>query len=157
MALGNSTIVSAITHVLGKVSQPIHVHVLESRPLFEVFRMAQEIASFANENKPMLDLTVHTDVSVGVAARSIDIMLIRADLIDKTAAVSNKVSSLSTILTAKYIAPQGKFVALSKKEKALPFSPPGQEETHPQEVTQAWGKHSAPLKGPHRQVNVNNI
>lgn len=87
--------------------------------------MAQEIASFANENRPMLDLTVHTDASVGVAARGIDIVLIGADLIDKTAAVSNKVSSLSTILTARYIAPQGKFVALSKKEKALPFSPPG--------------------------------
>ncbi|QPC78707.1 hypothetical protein HYE68_009459 [Fusarium pseudograminearum] len=119
--------------------------------------MAQEIASFANENRPMLDLTVHTDASVGVAARGIDIVLIGADLIDKSAAVSNKISLLSTILTARYIAPQGKFVALSKKEKALPFSPPGHEETGHQEVTQVWGKHSASLKSPRRQVNVKNV
>jgi translation initiation factor 2B subunit (eIF-2B alpha/beta/delta family) len=95
--------------------------VLESRPLFEGVRMAQAIASFANENRVMLDLKVHTDTSVGVVARGIDIVLIRTDLIDRTAAVSNKVGSLPTILTARYIAPQAKIVALSEKEKVLPF------------------------------------
>ncbi|KAM0501529.1 hypothetical protein ACHAP8_004517 [Fusarium lateritium] len=35
------TIASAIIHVLGKVLQPVHIHVLESRPLFEGVRMAQ--------------------------------------------------------------------------------------------------------------------
>jgi hypothetical protein len=39
----SSTIVSAITHVLGKVLQPIRVHVLESRPLFESIRIAQKL------------------------------------------------------------------------------------------------------------------
>ncbi|KAG8350674.1 hypothetical protein FVEN_g11117 [Fusarium venenatum] len=122
----SSTIASAITHVLGKVSQPVHIHVLESRPLFEGVRMAQEITAFANENKIMLDLKVHTDASVGIVARGIDIVLTGANLIDRTAAVSNKVGSLPTILTARYIAPQAKVVALSEKEKLFPFSPPGQ-------------------------------
>ncbi|KAM0236536.1 hypothetical protein ACHAPO_005168 [Fusarium lateritium] len=84
----------------------------------------------------MLDLNVHTDASVGVVARGIDIVLNGADLIDRTAAVSNKVGSLPTILIARYIAPQAKVVALSEKEKVLPFSPLGQEENDLQEVTQ---------------------
>jgi translation initiation factor 2B subunit (eIF-2B alpha/beta/delta family) len=154
----SSTIASAITHVLGKALRPVHIHVLESRPLFEGVRMAQAIASFANENKTMLDVTVHTDASVAVAARGIDIVLIGADLIDRTAAVSNKVGSLPTILTARYIAPQAKIVALSEKEKVLPFSPPGSEENEPQEVTQAWGELSASLlKSPHCRVNIKNV
>ncbi|KAH7189206.1 uncharacterized protein B0J16DRAFT_110317 [Fusarium flagelliforme] len=154
----SSTITSAISHVLGKGSRPIHVHVLESRPLFEGVKMAQEITSFANENSTKLEVTVHTDASVGVAARGIDAVLIGADLIDGTAAVSNKVGSLPTILTAKYAAPQAKIVALSEKEKVLPYPPPEQEENDPSEVTQAWTGLSADLlDAPHSQVNVKNV
>ena len=144
----NSTITSAITHVLGKGSRPIHVHVLESRPLFEGVKMAQAITSFAGENSPKLEVTVYTDASVGVAARGIDIVLIGADLTDGIAAVSNKVGSLPTILTAKYAAPQAKIVVLLEKEKVLPFPPPEQEENDPSEVTQAWRGLSADLDGP---------
>ncbi|KAF4451754.1 putative transcriptional regulatory protein C3C7.04 [Fusarium austroafricanum] len=157
----SSTITSAITHVLGNTLRPVEVHVLESRPLFEGVRMAQSIASTANEVMAKTCLTIHTDASVGVAAKGVDIVLIGADLIDKTAAVSNKVGSLPAVLTAKYISPRAKIVTLAEKEKVLPFAPPGQEDNDPHEVMQAWGDLSSALQplqeGPHPQVNVKNV
>ncbi|RGP65971.1 hypothetical protein FLONG3_8995 [Fusarium longipes] len=155
----SSTIVSAIIHVLKKAVRPIHIHVLESRPLFEGVRMAQAIASFASENKTMVDITLHTDASVAIAASiGIDIVLIGADLIDRTAAVSNKAGTLPTILTVRYTAPQAKIVALSEKEKVLPLSPPYQEENEPREVTQAWGELSTSLlQSPYCRVNIENV
>jgi translation initiation factor 2B subunit (eIF-2B alpha/beta/delta family) len=154
----SSTITSAIAHMLGNTLRPIEVHVLESRPLFEGVKMAEAIASSANESKVLASLTVHTDASVGVAAQGVDIVLIGANLISRTAAVSNKVGSLPAILTAKYVTPRVKVVILSEKEKVLPFLPPGQKENNPQEVIQAWGELSSTLKeSPHSQVNIKNV
>ncbi|KAJ9419431.1 hypothetical protein FOXG_07179 [Fusarium oxysporum f. sp. lycopersici 4287] len=154
----SSTITSAITYVIGNTLRPVEVRVLESRPLFEGVKMAQSIASCANNSKTKTRLIIHTDASVGVAAKDIDVVLIGADLIDKTAAVSNKVGSLPTVLTAKYVSPKAKIVALSEKEKVLPFAPPGQEENDPCELMQAWGDLSSAVKGvPHSQVTVKNV
>ncbi|RKK66016.1 hypothetical protein BFJ69_g15775 [Fusarium oxysporum] len=154
----SSTITSAITYVIGNTLRPVEVRVLESRPLFEGVKMAQSIASCANNSKAKTRLIIHTDASVGVAAKDIDVVLIGADLIDKTAAVSNKVGSLPTVLTAKYVSPKAKIVALSEKEKVLPFAPPGQEENDPCELMQAWGDLSSAVKGvPHSQVIVKNV
>ncbi|ENH73709.1 Putative translation initiation factor eIF-2B subunit 2 [Fusarium oxysporum f. sp. cubense race 1] len=154
----SSTITSAITHVMGNTSRPVEVHVLESRPLFEGVKMAQSIASCANNSKAKTRLIIHTDASVGIAAKDIDIVLIGADLIDKTAAVSNKVGSLPVVLTAKYVSPKAKIVILSEKEKVLPFAPPGQEENDSCEVMQAWGDlSSAAREVPHSLVTVKNV
>ncbi|KAM0563786.1 hypothetical protein ACHAPJ_001519 [Fusarium lateritium] len=154
----SSTITSAITQTLRKASRPVEVRVLESRPLFEGVKMAQTIALTANENNIKTLLTLYTDASVGVAAKDVDIVLIGADLIDKTAAVSNKVGSLPAVLTARHVASKAKIVALAEKEKVLPFPPPGQEENGPQEVTQVWGELTSCLKeGPTAQVKVKNV
>ncbi|KNB04268.1 hypothetical protein FOXG_06446 [Fusarium oxysporum f. sp. lycopersici 4287] len=154
----SSTITSAITHVMGNTSRPVEVHVLESRPLFEGVKMAQSIASCANNSKAKTRLIIHTDASVGIAAKDIDIVLIGADLIDKTAAVSNKVGSLPVVLTAKYVSPKAKIVILSEKEKVLPFAPPGQEENDSCEVMQAWGDLSSAVREvPHSLVTVKNV
>ncbi|KAI3582645.1 hypothetical protein IWW34DRAFT_803376 [Fusarium oxysporum f. sp. albedinis] len=154
----SSTITSAITHVMGNTSRPVEVHVLESRPLFEGVKMAQSIASCANNSKAKTRLIIHTDASVGIAAKDIDIVLIGADLIDKTAAVSNKVGSLPVVLTAKYMSPKAKIVILSEKEKVLPFAPPGQEENDSCEVMQAWGDLSSAVREvPHSLVTVKNV
>ncbi|QKD52865.2 uncharacterized protein FOBCDRAFT_238926 [Fusarium oxysporum Fo47] len=154
----SSTITSAITHVMGNTSRPVEVHVLESRPLFEGVKMAQSIASCANNSKAKTRLIIHTDASVGIAAKDIDIVLIGADLIDKTAAVSNKVGSLPVVLTAKYMSPKAKIVILSEKEKVLPFAPPGQEENDSCEVMQAWGDLSSAVRAvPHSLVTVKNV
>ncbi|KAL9569641.1 hypothetical protein ACKAV7_006271 [Fusarium commune] len=149
---------SAITHVMGNTSRPVEVHVLESRPLFEGVKMAHLITLYANNSKAKTRLIIHTDASVGIAAKDIDIVLIGADLIDKTAAVSNKVGSLPAVLTAKYISPKAKIVVLSEKEKVLPFAPPGQEENDSWEVMQAWGDFSSAVREvPHSLVTVKNV
>ncbi|KAF4426688.1 transcriptional regulatory [Fusarium acutatum] len=154
----SSTITSAITHVMGNTLRPVEVHVLESRPLFEGVKMAQSIASCANNSRAKTRLIIHTDASVGIAAKDIDIVLIGADLIDKTAAVSNKVGSLPAVLTAKYVSLKAKIVVLSEKEKVLPFAPPGQEENDSCEVMQAWGDFSSAVREvPHSLVTVKNV
>ncbi|KAF5614710.1 translation initiation factor eIF-2B subunit family [Fusarium tjaetaba] len=154
----SSTIASAITHIMGNTSRPVEVHVLESRPLFEGVKMAQSIASCANNSKAKTRLVIHTDASVGIAAKDIDIVLIGADLIDKTAAVSNKVGSLPAVLTAKYVSQKAKIIVLSEKEKVLPFAPPGQEENDACEVMQAWGDFSSAVREvPHSLVTVKNV
>ncbi|RBR14034.1 hypothetical protein FVER53590_04291 [Fusarium verticillioides] len=154
----SSTITSAITHIMGNTSRPVEVHVLESRPLFEGVKMAQSIASCANNSKAKTRLIIHTDASVGIAAKDIDIVLIGADLIDRTAAVSNKVGSLPAVLTAKYVSQKAKIIVLSEKEKVLPFAPPGQEENDACEVMQAWGDFSSAVREvPHSLVTVKNV
>ncbi|KAF4499657.1 transcriptional regulatory [Fusarium agapanthi] len=154
----SSTITSAITRVMGNTSRPVEVHVLESRPLFEGVKMAQSIASCANKSMAKTRLIIHTDASVGIAAKDIDIVLIGADPIDKTAAISNKVGSLPAVLTAKYVSLKAKIVVLSEKEKVLPFAPPGQEENDSCEVMQAWGNlSSAGREVPHSLVTVKNV
>jgi translation initiation factor 2B subunit (eIF-2B alpha/beta/delta family) len=147
-----STTTLAIAHVLRNTLRPIEVHVIESRPLFEGVKIAEVIASSAGESKALASLTVCTDASVGVAAQGVDIVLMGANIISSTAAVSNKVGSLPAVLTAKYVAPGVEVVILSEKEKLLPFLPPDQEENNPQEVIQAWVELSSSLKeSPHYQ------
>ncbi|KAI8680274.1 Nudix hydrolase domain-containing protein [Fusarium keratoplasticum] len=154
----SSTITSGITRVLSKTSRPVEVRVLESRPLFEGVKMASAISSFVEENKVNARLVIYTDASVGVAAKDVDVVLIGADLIDKTANVSNKTGSLPAVLTAKHVSPKSKIVVLSEKEKVLPFNPPGQEENDPCEVTQAWdGLTPSTTKGPNTHIDVKNI
>ncbi|KAF4974316.1 hypothetical protein FZEAL_8766 [Fusarium zealandicum] len=154
----SSTITSGITQALAKMARPMEIRVLESRPLFEGVKMAKAIAAFADENKVKARLELYTDASVGVAAKGIDIVLIGADLIDKKANVSNKTGSLPAVLTAKHVSPHAKIVALSEKEKVIPFPPLGHEDNDPQEVTQAWGDVApSPQDESSTQVTVKNI
>jgi translation initiation factor 2B subunit (eIF-2B alpha/beta/delta family) len=105
----------------------------------------------------MLDMTVKNRCKRRCCGERYDIVLIGADLIDRTAAISNKVGSLPTILTARYIAPQAKIAALLRKRRYYSSRPPGQEENDPQEVRQAWEELSTPLlEGPYCRVNVQN-
>ncbi|KAM0195191.1 hypothetical protein ACHAPA_000945 [Fusarium lateritium] len=120
--------------------------------------MAGVLASSASDSKAFASLTVYTDSDVGVAAQGVGFVLIGANLISRTAAVSNKVDSLPAALTAKHVSPEMKVVILSEKENVLSFLPLGQEENSPQEVMQAWGELSSSLKeSPHSQVNVKNV
>ncbi|RSL57357.1 hypothetical protein CEP54_008343 [Fusarium duplospermum] len=121
--------------------------------------MASAIGSFVEENKVNSRLVIYTDASVGVAAKDVDVVLIGADLIDKTANVSNKTGSLPAVLTANHVSPKSKIVVLSEKEKVLPFNPPGQEENDPCEVMQAWGGLTpSTTKGPNTaHIEVKNI
>lgn len=133
----SSTITSCITHALEQGSN-LDIHVLESRPLFEGVTMVSKIASFANNNGLKANITIHTDASVAIAAKNIDVVLLGADLIDESGNISNKTGSLPAVLAARYQSPDVKVVALSEKEKILPFAPPTQQEDDPQEVVESW-------------------
>ncbi|KAF4989270.1 hypothetical protein FGRMN_9236 [Fusarium graminum] len=95
---------------------------------------------------------------VGFAAKGVDIVLIGADLIGRTGAVSNEVSSLPAVLTAKYASLAVTVATVAEKANVMPFLVWGQEENSPQDEMQAWGELSSSVKeGPHPQIKVQNI
>ena len=134
----SSTITSCIMQTLEEGNPPLDLRILESRPLFEGVKMAESIVSFARDKAIKTEISVYTDASAGVAAKDLDIVIIGADLIDKSGNVSNKTGSLPAVLSAKHISPDVKVVALSEAEKVLPFAPPEQEDNDPKEIIQTW-------------------
>ncbi|KAK7428743.1 hypothetical protein QQZ08_004668 [Neonectria magnoliae] len=156
----SSTITAGITHALKHGKASLDIRILESRPLFEGVKMAGVIASFADSNSTKTNITVYTDASVGTAAKDVDLVLLGADLVDKTGNVSNKSGSLPAVLVAKHVSPGVKVVALFDKEKVLPFEPPNQEEDDPREVIQTWGQSGDSIqskKDPSTRVDVKNV
>lgn len=154
----SSTVASCIMQALEKGDPPLDLRILESRPLFEGVKMAEAIMSFAKDKDIRAEISLYTDASAGVAAKGIDIMIIGADLIDKSGNVSNKTGSLPAVLSAKHISPDVQVIALSEEEKVLALEPPTQEENDPQEVTQAWGP-SVPTSntGSRDDIKVKNV
>ncbi|CAM1505745.1 Fc.00g113820.m01.CDS01 [Cosmosporella sp. VM-42] len=136
----SSTITSCITDALKQNISPLDIRVLESRPLFEGVKMADAIASFASKHPIKTDVTLYTDASAGIAAKDVDLVIIGTDLLDKSGNVSNKTGSLPAVLSSKYISPGAKVIALSGKEKILPFEPPELEDNDSEEVVQTWGQ-----------------
>ncbi|KND92623.1 Methylthioribose-1-phosphate isomerase [Tolypocladium ophioglossoides CBS 100239] len=134
----SSTITNALTHALAE-RIPLHIHVLESRPLFEGAKTARALAAYARQQGLPAAVSVHTDASAGLAARGADVLLLGADLIDREGNVSNKTGSLPAVLAARHVSPAVKVVALADTEKILPFDPPGHEENDPAEVSGSWG------------------
>ncbi|KAL9476190.1 hypothetical protein ACSS6W_006031 [Trichoderma asperelloides] len=146
----SSTITSSISHVLSSEppsGRPLDIHILESRPLFEGVKVAQRISSIVqnrknanNNNNNNVTITIHTDASAALASQDAHVLLIGADLIDKSGNVSNKTGSLPTVLAAKHVSPGVKIVVVSEKEKILPFEPPGHdEENDAGELIRGWG------------------
>lgn len=142
----SSTITSSISHLLSSESasrRPLDIHILESRPLFEGVKVAQRISSIVqnSNNKNSVNITVHTDASAALASKNAHVLLIGADLTDKSGNVSNKTGSLPTVLAAKHVSPGVKIVVVSEKEKILPFEPPGHdEENDAGELIRSWGE-----------------
>lgn len=161
----SSTITSSLTHVLSSdsSSRPLDVHILESRPLFEGVKVAQRLSSIiqlhANINA---SITLHTDASAALASQNAHILLLGADLIDRSGNVSNKTGSLPAVLAARHVSPDVKIVVVAEKEKILPFDPPGHDEDNDAgELVRSWGDvvgsalegYEGKLKG----VNVKNV
>ncbi|KAM0250512.1 hypothetical protein ACHAQJ_008603 [Trichoderma viride] len=137
----SSTITSSISHVVAtSPSRALDIHILESRPLFEGVKLAQRISSVAqNSNNTSITITIHTDASAALASQNAHVLLLGADLIDKSGNVSNKTGSLPAVLAAKHVSPAVKVVVLSEKEKVLPLEPPGHEENDAEELICGWG------------------
>ncbi|PNY25576.1 Methylthioribose-1-phosphate isomerase, partial [Tolypocladium capitatum] len=138
----SSTITASLIHALA-MNIPLHIHVLESRPLFEGAKAARALAAFARQRGIVAAVSVHTDASAAIAAQGADVLLLGADLIDRHGNVSNKTGSLPAVLAARHVSPGVKVVVLAGTEKILPFDPPGHEENDPAEVSRSWGGGSA--------------
>lgn len=138
----SSTITSSLIHVLssGSSARPLDIHILESRPLFEGVKLAQRISSIVQaNNNTNASITLHTDASAALASQNADILLLGADLIDRSGNVSNKTGSLPAVLAARHVSPGVKVVVVAEKEKILPFDPPGHDEDNDaEELVRSW-------------------
>ncbi|KAK1246301.1 hypothetical protein MKX08_000103 [Trichoderma sp. CBMAI-0020] len=157
----SSTITASLIHVLSSdSSRPLDIHILESRPLFEGVRLAQRLSSIAQTNaKTNVSITLHTDASAALASQNAHVLLLGADLIDRSGNVSNKTGSLPAVLAARHVSPGAKVVVVAEKEKILPFDPPGHDEDNDAgELVHSWGDVvGAALEKGLPGVNVKNV
>lgn len=155
----SSTITRALREVVANTNIQLDLRILESRPLFEGVSLASELskaetAPQASTNMltseaeqphkgpaPKLRLTLYTDASSAIASEDVDIVVIGADRIAETGAVSNKTGSLPAILSAKHVSPKAKIVIVSETEKV---ATPGAAAAHvvenndPAQLMHAW-------------------
>ncbi|RKU49072.1 hypothetical protein DL546_003842 [Coniochaeta pulveracea] len=147
-----STISHSIRHLVLKSGFSLDLRVLESRPLYEGVSLAgsfvediKQAAGKAGSRVPELKISLFSDAAAALAADGIDIVLIGADRIASSGAVSNKTGSLPTILSARHVATATgkpiKVIVLGESEKV---APPGKPEEHvvedndPKQITRAW-------------------
>lgn len=155
----SSTITCALREVIANTDISLDLRILESRPLFEGVSLASGLSksvpasqSLAKESTseagqppanptPKLVLTLFSDASSALASDDVDIVLIGADRIAETGAVSNKTGSLPAVLSAKHVSPKAKIVIVSETEKV---ATPGAAAAHvvenndPAQLTHAW-------------------
>lgn len=147
----SSTITCALREVIANTDISLDLRILESRPLFEGVSLARELArpvpSRASTKKPTSEAgqphkaTLYTDASSALASDDVDIVLIGADRIAETGAVSNKTGSLPAILSAKHVSPKAKIVIVSETEKvATPGAAAAHvvENNNPAQLMHAW-------------------
>lgn len=149
----SSTISHSIRHLVLKSGFSLDLRVLESRPLYEGVSLA---GSFLEDIKKAtvnddttevgeVRISLYSDAAAALAAKGVDIVLIGADRIASSGAVSNKTGSLPTILCARHVATStGKpiqVIVLGESEKV---APPGNPEGHvvedndPKQIMRAW-------------------
>ncbi|KAK0742606.1 hypothetical protein B0T18DRAFT_305751, partial [Schizothecium vesticola] len=138
---------STITHALLHLARSgafakLDIHILESRPLFEGVSLTASLAS-ANTNASEVRITIHTDASAALASHGIAAVLLGADRIASSGAVSNKTGSLPAVLSARYVtsgSTRARIVVLSDTDK---IAPPGSashavEDGGAEPVAAAW-------------------
>ncbi|KAI1112251.1 hypothetical protein F5Y14DRAFT_422610 [Nemania sp. NC0429] len=136
----SSTILECLLQAASTLGVALDLRVLESRPLWEGVTLASRILKHSPEESK-LKVTVYSDASVALAAREVDVVLLGADRVSSSGDVSNKIGSLPTVLTARYVAPNAKVVVLSDTEK---IAGPGSmdehvsEENAASELSRAW-------------------
>jgi translation initiation factor 2B subunit (eIF-2B alpha/beta/delta family) len=155
----SSTITSVLREVIENTDIKLDLRILESRPLFEGVSLAGELSRMVPSSQrsadkipgeteqphkgpaPKLVLALYTDASSALASDDVDVVLIGADRIAETGAVSNKTGSLPAILSAKHVSPKAKIVIVSETEKV---ATPGAAAAHvvenndPAQLMQAW-------------------
>lgn len=127
----------------------VDLRVLESRPLFEGVSLAASLVRYAQSGaaRPAVKVAVYTDASAALAAAGADVVLLGADRIASTGAVSNKTGSLPAVLCAKAgsgsSAPSRtpQVVVLGETDKiATPGDPREHvvEDNNPAQLTRDW-------------------
>ncbi len=144
----SSTIAHCLRRLALESSFGLDIRFLESRPLFEGVSLAGSLArdirsETAGDVKTASEvkLTIYTDASAALAAEDVDVVLIGADRIAASGAVSNKTGSLPAILSAKHVSPAVRAVVLGESEKIAPPEDPKEhvvEDNGPAQIVQAW-------------------
>ncbi|ROV91733.1 hypothetical protein VPNG_09963 [Cytospora leucostoma] len=155
----SSTIKHALRNVIANTDFSLDLRVLESRPLFEGVSLASSLIHAVPLSErstvqpangpgqprkapaPKLQVTLYTDASSALASEDVDIVLIGADRIAESGAVSNKTGSLPAILSAKHMSPNARIVIVGESGK---IAPPGAAASHvvedngPTQLVRAW-------------------
>ncbi|ROV92150.1 hypothetical protein VSDG_07551 [Cytospora chrysosperma] len=155
----SSTTKHALRSVIANTDISLDIRVLESRPLFEGVSLSSSLIQAISSSErsavqpanepgqprkapvPKLQVTLFTDASSALASEDVDVVLIGADRIAESGAVSNKTGSLPAVLSAKHISPGAKTVVLGETGKV---APPGAAAAHvvedngPTQLVRAW-------------------
>ena len=161
----SSTIRAAVLAALDRLRWlKLHLTILESRPQCEGATMAcmvlQQWRGTHSEELPSnLRVTLAPDCATAPVAREADIVLLGADRIARSGAVSNKTGSLTAAICARHENPQALVVALSGVEKitateAQPDDEPCESHSH-DDLSGAWGKHVTDALNNH-EIDVRN-
>lgn len=195
----SSTITQALRHVVTHTHFSLDLRILESRPLFEGVSLASSLVKDApslamvtaeggkeppEAPVPKFRVTLYTDASSAIASQDVDIVLLGADRIAESGAVSNKTGSLPAVLSAKHVSPKAKTVIISESDKIAPPGPAGAhvvEDNDPTQLAHAWkaefnservkiaagtvasdggtaaGQSKPGLNGPVVHVNIRNV
>ncbi|KAJ2996782.1 hypothetical protein NUW58_g863 [Xylaria curta] len=135
----SSTIYGCLLQATTTLGVALDLHILESRPLCEGVTLASRVLD--SLKCATSSVTLYSDASVALAARSVDLVLLGADRISSAGDVNNKIGSLPAALTARHVNPYVKILAVSDTEK---IAGPGfmedhsPEENSPSELSQAW-------------------
>jgi translation initiation factor 2B subunit (eIF-2B alpha/beta/delta family)/8-oxo-dGTP pyrophosphatase MutT (NUDIX family) len=166
----SSTIKAAILHALdADASLSIELRILESRPLNEGARFAQDLTDEAQKRREKgcdstcfhdrLRIILASDASVGLLSRGIDLVVIGADRISAAGDVSNKTGSLAAVLVSKTVTNDSvQVVCISETEKiAVPGIPEEhlEEDNAEEELNSGWQLRRSALWN--EMVTVRNV
>ncbi|GAB1315329.1 hypothetical protein MFIFM68171_05539 [Madurella fahalii] len=124
----------------------LDLRILESRPLYEGVSLAGSVADDLSTAAPPSStsphrITLYSDASAALAAAGIDAVVIGADRIAASGAVSNKTGSLPAVLSTKHACPTAKVIVLGESDKVAPPGPPEDhvvEDNDPSQISRAW-------------------
>lgn len=148
-------------------TQAVHIIVLESRPCFEGVQMAADLDKQLNiilsdtGVEDRVRITLATDASVGYVAQDVDYIVLGSDRISPVGDVSNKVGSLSAILTAQAVSKKTVEVLITSETEKIAHRGISRqtlvEMNDSQEVADAWPQStkSALLGSP--RVTIINV
>ncbi|KAJ5668678.1 hypothetical protein N7462_009748 [Penicillium macrosclerotiorum] len=114
----------------------LDLRVLESRPLCEGVTMASSLLEAFKSRFPAsagryFQLQIFTEASAALASTDVDFVLLGADCIASSGAVSNKAGSLPAALSAKHVSSKSKALIFSGLEKVA--EPEEEENREPEE------------------------